>query len=242
MIGRIAAHHANDFPALDCRPRSPTSPPLSPPFVDRSYADNRYGPSPTSSETHRMIARTLPRLAAFALLALSCYPCLAAVPVVTRLEPLGVRSGQETTITLHGARLKDAFDVLSEREGIEILEVKPENNAKVTVRLKVAEGAKNGFYPLVVATKTGLSNLRLLAVGSMPIINELEPNSDFASPQKIENNVTVEGVIQAEDQDFFAVDLKKGQRLTVEIAGVRIASTPRNNFVDPFIAILDAKR
>ncbi|MEL7263943.1 MAG: pre-peptidase C-terminal domain-containing protein [Planctomycetota bacterium] len=189
-----------------------------------------------------MIARTLPRLAAFALLALSCYPCLAAVPVVTRLEPLGVRSGQETTITLHGARLKDAFDVLSEREGIEILEVKPENNAKVTVRLKVAEGAKNGFYPLVVATKTGLSNLRLLAVGSMPIINELEPNSDFASPQKIENNVTVEGVIQAEDQDFFAVDLKKGQRLTVEIAGVRIASTPRNNFVDPFIAILDAKR
>ena len=72
----------------------------------------------------------------------------------------------------------------------------------------------------------------------MPSVDEKEPNSEFATPQKIALNVTVFGVVDNEDVDYYAVDLKKGQRLSVEIEGMRLANT----LFDPYIAILDAKR
>src|SRR5205807_9773877 len=63
-------------------------------------------------------------------------------------------------------------------------------------------------------------------------------NSDFNTPQKIPLNVTVEGVVDYEDVDYFAVECKKGQRLSVEIEAMRLANT----LFDPYIAILDSKR
>src|SRR5438477_5754241 len=72
----------------------------------------------------------------------------------------------------------------------------------------------------------------------MAAIAEKEPNNDFDKPQKIPLNVTVEGVVDAEDVDYYAVELKKGQRLSVEIEGMRLAGA----FFDPYVAVLDGKR
>ena len=44
-------------------------------------------------------------------------------------------------------------------------------------------------------------------------------------------NVTVSGVVQTEDVDYFAVELKKGERLTVEVEGLRLGIRP---FFDPY--------
>ncbi len=51
-------------------------------------------------------------------------------------------------------------------------------------------------------------------------------------------NCTINGVVQSEDVDYFAVDVKKGQRITAEIEGLRLGI----GFFDPYIAILDARR
>jgi len=51
-------------------------------------------------------------------------------------------------------------------------------------------------------------------------------------------NTTVTGVVENEDVDYYAVDCKKGQRLSVEIEAMRLGTT----LFDPYIAILDAKR
>ena len=72
-------------------------------------------------------------------------------------------------------------------------------------------------------TATGISELRTFWVGALPIVEEKEPNSDFAAPQKVPMNVTVHGVVQSEDVDYFLVEAKKGQRLTAEIEGMRLA-------------------
>ena len=89
-----------------------------------------------------------------------------------------------------------------------------------------------------VRTATGISNMMTFWIGALPIVEEKEPNSDFTAPQKIPLNVTVAGIVQNEDVDYFAVDAKKGQRISVEIEGMRLGTT----FFDPFIAILDASR
>ncbi len=168
---------------------------------------------------------------------------LAALPVVNRLEPLGVVRGEETTVVFHGQRVKDARQVLTDVEGIEILAVEPVDNGKVEVKLKAAPDLAPGLYPVRLVTGSGIANLRLIGVGTMPVVEEAEPNSDFDEPQEIELDRTIEGVIEREDVDHYRVKLAAGQKLTVEVEGIRLAYSLRNrNVLDPYIAILDEDR
>src|SRR5262249_33794209 len=89
-----------------------------------------------------------------------------------------------------------------------------------------------------VRTKTGVSEMRTYWVGNLPAVDEVEPNNDFDKPQPIPLNVTVHGVVANEDVDYYVVECKKGQRLSAEIEGMRLATT----LFDPYIAILDSKR
>ena len=168
----------------------------------------------------------------------------AALPVVERLSPMGVVRGEETTITFTGSRLGDAHQVLVDLPGIEVLEVTPAKDGKsVAVKLKSDADLSPGLYPLRLVTKSGIANLRLLGVGAMPIAKEVEPNNDFATPQKIDMNHTIEGVVNREDIDHYQVALKAGDILNVEIEGIRLAFSLRNqNILDPYIAILDEGR
>ena len=58
----------------------------------------------------------------------------------------------------------------------------------------------------------------------------------------IDTNVTIEGAVAREDEDYFLVKLKQGQRLTAELEGVRIKKGRSNPFFDPYIAILNSER
>ncbi|MCA9134258.1 MAG: PPC domain-containing protein, partial [Planctomycetales bacterium] len=69
-------------------------------------------------------------------------------------------------------------------------------------------------------------------------VAEVEPNSDFATPQVVGMETTIHGVIQSEDVDYFAVDLAEGQAVTLELEGLRLGT----EFFDPYIAILDENR
>jgi len=164
----------------------------------------------------------------------------AALPVVDSLEPRGVVRGHESTVSFRGQRVGDAYQVLVDDPGIEILEVQAVNDKQVDVKLRASEDLTPGLYPVRLITKSGIANLRLLGVGTMPVIKEVEPNDEFEAAQVIELNTTVEGVITSEDVDHYQVKLQAGQTLNVEIEGIRLAYTLRNqNILDPFIAILD---
>ncbi|MCC9601609.1 pre-peptidase C-terminal domain-containing protein [Stieleria sp. JC731] len=173
----------------------------------------------------------------------TCSKALATIPEVTKLEPRGVVRGEETVVKFRGNRLSDASEVLCDLPGIEILEVKAVNNSEVDVKVKAAADLTPGLYPIRLVTKSGIANLRLLGVGALPVVTEAEPNNEFETPQKIELNSTVDGVVTREDVDHYQVHLTKGQTLNVEIEGIRIAFSLRNqNILDPYIAILDEGR
>ncbi len=96
-----------------------------------------------------------------------------------------------------------------------------------------------GFHAVRVRTATGISNLRTFSVGALPEVPEVEPNNDFATPQAVAFGCTVNGIVQNEDEDYFVVEAKKGQRITAEVEGVRLGNT---TFFDPYVAILNLER
>jgi hypothetical protein len=75
-------------------------------------------------------------------------------------------------------------------------------------------------------------------VGIFPNVEEKEPNSEFETPQVLQLNQTVEGLVTNEDVDYYKVPLKKGQRLSVEVDGLRLGYT----VFDPFLAVIDKDR
>ena len=162
----------------------------------------------------------------------------ASSPSLGSVTPRGGQRGTEMVLVFSGARLADAEEVLFYSPGFSVSKLDVVNTNQVKVTVKIAADCRLGEHALRLRTKSGLSELRTFWVGALPVVQEKEPNSDFDKPQKIPLNVTVEGVVQNEDVDYYAVDLKKGQRLAVEIEAMRLGVT----FFDPYIAILDAKR
>ncbi|MFN0021270.1 MAG: PPC domain-containing protein [Pirellulaceae bacterium] len=162
----------------------------------------------------------------------------AVEPALGGIAPYGVQRGVETEVLFQGGRLQDAKELLFYSPGFTVASLEAVNDATVKAKLNVAADCRLGIHAVRVRTLTGVSNLRTFTVGALPEVKEVEPNSLFDKPQAITMNVTMSGVVDAEDVDHFVVDLKKGQRLTAELEGLRLGNT----FFDPYLAILNSAR
>ena len=154
------------------------------------------------------------------------------------IAPRGAQRGTDAVFLFNGARLSDAQELLFYSPGLSTVKLEVVNDGQVKATVKIAPDCRLGEHAVRLRTATGVSELRTFYVGALPVVDEKEPNSDFAAPQKIPLNVTVQGVVDNEDVDYFAVECKKGQRLSAEIEGMRLGGT----LFDPYIAILDSKR
>src|SRR5437870_1710323 len=161
----------------------------------------------------------------------------AASPSLSRVNPPAAQKGTEAEITLEGQRLSDAKEILFYDSSITVTKLTGVDDTKVRATLKIPDNAV-GEHCLRLRTATGISELRTFHVGLYPVVQEKEPNSDFKSPQPIQLNQTIAGVIENEDIDYFSVQLKKGQRMTAEVEGIRLGVT----LFDPYIAIMDTNR
>ncbi|MEX2288323.1 MAG: PPC domain-containing protein, partial [Planctomycetaceae bacterium] len=162
----------------------------------------------------------------------------ASSPALGVIMPRGVQRGTESVLTFSGGQLGDAQEIFFYSPGFEVTKIEAKDANNIAATVKVAADCRLGEHVAQVRTKSGISDYRTFYVGALPIVDEKEPNSDFAAPQKIALNVTVHGVIDNEDVDYFVVDAKKGQRIAVEIEAMRLGMT----LCDPYVAILDAKR
>ncbi len=163
---------------------------------------------------------------------------LAAVPSLGGSSPYGAQRGTEVDVRFSGARFGDAQEIFFYEPGITVKELAPEGDTIVKAKLAIAADCRLGLHQLRIRTASGISNLRTFSVGAMPEVSETEPNNDFLQPQKIALDVVVNGVADNEDIDYFAIEAKKGQRITAEIEGLRLGIS----FFDPYVAILDSKR
>jgi hypothetical protein len=164
----------------------------------------------------------------------------AAVPEANSLSVAGLQRGTSVELTISGARLGDAHSLLFFNPGLEASNITKVDDNNIKVTITASADAACDLHPFRVVTNTGISNMRLLNVSALPSVQETEPNNEFTAAQAITLNCTVNGVVQNEDVDYFAVDLKQGQQINVELEGLRHAYL--NDFFDPYIAIYDAKR
>ena len=165
-------------------------------------------------------------------------PALAISPNVRGISPVGGQRGTEVVVTLTGQRLSDIKEILFYQPGVTVSKIEVDKTGQVKATFKVAADAPLGLHDFRVRTATGVSALKTFSVGALRDVKEVEPNNDFAKPQPIDMNVTVNGIADNEDIDYYAVQAKKGERITVEVEGIRLGLS----LFDPYVAILDAKR
>lgn len=180
-------------------------------------------------------AKWLRYLAGMCCLTLGLY---AAYPEVSRTEPNGGQRGTDLKVTLTGQRLGDFEDLLFFSPGIKVKSVESTTSTKVELTLSIGAEVPPGNHVMRVRTKSGISHPRQFFVGIFPNVAEKEPNDTLATAQPVQLNQTIEGVILPEDVDYFKVPMKKGQRLSVEIEGLRLGYA----LFDPYIAIVDKDR
>ena len=156
------------------------------------------------------------------MLVLVSSPLFAASPVLSNILPRGAQRGVDTEVLFNGQRLEDAVELMIYEPGIEVAEFTVVNGSQVKAKLRIAADCLLGTKHCRIRTVSGLSDLRTFRVGALPNVAEVEPNSDFKQPQVVANNVTVEGIIQNEDVDYFVIEAKKGERITAEVEGIRL--------------------
>jgi hypothetical protein len=162
----------------------------------------------------------------------------AAYPTFITTKPNGGQRGTEVKLAVTGAQLEDFESMIFFSPGFTQKSVDKVEKNKVELTIAIAPDVPPGNHLMRIRTRSGMSHARQFFVGIFPNVEEKEPNSDFDTPQVIQLNQTIEGVVQNEDVDYYRVSLKKGQRLSVEVDGLRLGYT----VFDPFLAIIDKDR
>lgn len=179
----------------------------------------------------------LARSARLALLAAFAAPLAQAVaPSLITVLPAGGQRGSTMEVTLSGDRLGDAQEVFFYNPGITVQKISEAVDKRIQITLAISPDCPLGEHPLRVRTAGGISALRLFYVGPFPSVAEREPNNSAGKAQPLPLNTTLQGTIGPEDIDTYVVEVKKDQRLSVEIEGARLGRT----MFDPIVAIHDA--
>ncbi|MDA0767442.1 MAG: PPC domain-containing protein [Verrucomicrobia bacterium] len=173
-------------------------------------------------------------------LLLGTVQAMAYSPDLNLIEPRGAQRGTELTITLHGERIYQPEELLFYKPGITVksLELDGDEFKAVRAVINIAPEAELGEHPIRLRCKGGVTSMRTLWVGQFPTVMEAESNNEFTAPQEIPFNTTVQGIADKEDADYYRVQCRKGQRLSVEVEGMRLGRI----LFDPYVAILNAER
>lgn len=159
---------------------------------------------------------------ALALAATGTATLQAGTPRVLTAFPGGGQRGTEVEVTFSGSALSDARTVLFEEPGFTVTSVAAKPGS-FTAKVKVAPDARLGEHLYRVITKSGIADLRLFYVTPFSLVAEDKENP--AAPltaQSVPLNTTVYGRTQEEDEDFYLVEAKKGQRITAVVVAARL--------------------
>lgn len=166
---------------------------------------------------------------------------LANQPRLSIILPRGGQRGIEQKFRFVGERINETQEVLFYDQGITVVKIEPVDGNNVDITLNIAADCRLGEHVVQLRTLRGLSDFRSLYVGALPQVDEVEPNTSLDAPQVISNNVVVQGAVTNEDVDYFVVEAKAGERISVEVEAVRLGC-PLGILFDPFVAILNSER
>ncbi len=159
----------------------------------------------------------------------------AAGPVLSDIRPAGGQRGTEVSVVLSGQRLGDIKDLFFYDPGIQLVRFSTNKTNSVFAHLKISPAARLGEHLLRARTASGITETRIFSVGPFPEFNEQEPNSEIGRAQKSALNSTVNGLMGGEDEDFYRVELRRGDVFTAEVEAMRLGRT----IMDPRLTVFE---
>ncbi|MGH7222976.1 MAG: PPC domain-containing protein, partial [Gemmataceae bacterium] len=166
-------------------------------------------------------------------------PINPQAPVLKAAAPLGMQRGTTLNLTLTGTNLAGPTGLWTSfpvtKATIPTEGNNGKDNGKLLVRLVVPKDAPLGFHAIRLATRRGMSNLRLFCIDDLPQVLENTSNHALNMAQVVSLPCVVAGKADAETTDYFKFHVAAGQRLSFEILGRRLGSS-----FDPQLQILDA--
>ena len=160
-------------------------------------------------------------------------------PTIAMSSPLGIRRGTSLDLTLTGANLAEPTGLWTSFPAKVAIPADSNNgkdNAKLRVRLEVPKDAPIGFHAIRLATRRGVSNLRLFCVDDLPQVLQSSQNHSRDTAQPVPVPSLVVGRVDPEASDFYKIAVKAGQRLSIEILGRRLGSP-----FDPQLSLFDSR-
>ncbi|MFM7189134.1 MAG: hypothetical protein ACKO14_15115, partial [Armatimonadota bacterium] len=164
-----------------------------------------------------------------------------AAPRITSIFPAGAQRGATVEVTLQGSGLKDLKHVLIQGNGVGIVLLPGTDDATRKARLTVAVDAAPGRREVRFADERDASNVRIISVGQVPEVNEVEPNN---TPDKVTVQplpICFNGRLnEGSDRDGFKVRLRKGQVVLIEVEGLRVLANIYESWLKGFLEVTDA--
>lgn len=155
--------------------------------------------------------------------------CAQPIPRLTVITPQGGQVGTTVQITLAGVDLDETTSLMIAPAGLTAERVP--NPAKKgeflpnTFAIKIPKETVPGNFDLRAVGAFGITNPRTFAVGELLEVQEKEPNNDVPQAQQVQMNSTINGVILSPaDVDYYSVNIKKGDAVTVQVAAESIDS------------------
>lgn len=185
------------------------------------------------------------RFLAFACLVGATCSARAESPTVNSVTPQGAQRGTEVEVRFGGNNLGDDPQLILYHPGITVKSIDavrdpktkaPVNNAAVAT-LAIAPDCRAGLHAFRIRTASGLTTMPVLfTVGYLPEVKEVEPNNDADKAQPVNLDVTIDGSVGNEDVDYFSIEAKKGERISLEIESMRLG----RSLFDAILILQDA--
>ncbi len=155
-------------------------------------------------------------------------------PMVISVFPLGARQAETLDVEILGRNLDGTRDITFARPDIQA-QVLSSSFFSVKARISVGPKAPVGLHDYRLRTPRG-THVGVFHVGSLPRLNEVEPNNDLKHAQTIVLPVMVDGVVENDDYDVFRFHAEAGQTLVFDVMATRAGSR-----LDSTIMILDER-
>ncbi|HUE16246.1 MAG TPA: PPC domain-containing protein [Planctomycetaceae bacterium] len=155
-------------------------------------------------------------------------------PIVIALSPLGARQGETLDVQFMGRNLDETRDITFARSDIKA-QVLVADFFFVQARITVGPKVPVGLHDYRLRTDRG-THVGVFHVGSLPRVNEAEPNNDLKHAQRLTLPAMIDGVVDIDDYDVFRFHAAAGQTMIFDVLSTRAGTR-----FDSTLAILDER-
>lgn len=154
----------------------------------------------------------------------------AAPPTLNHFYPTGVAAGQTVNIEAPGKAEPWPPHVWASQPGVTVTPDKKKGRLNITAAANVPPGV----YWLRLYSDEGASPQRPFVVGTLPEINEVEPNNDFRKPQVLDSSsVVLNGkFLGGGDVDTYAVKLAAKQTIVATMLANEVIASPMDTVME----------